>query len=81
MAPELENALSFRLPNGKTLRDTSSVDWYAYYELQLEMLEMIEEKAWLELSAAERAYYEAICERAREFADAVETVIKHTNRR
>lgn len=46
-----------------------------YYQAQIEMLKEIQAKDWEAVSPEEQARIEAICERAREFADAVEVFV------
>ena len=54
---------------------TSSESRAVYYQAQIEMLKEIQAKDWEAVSPEEQARIEAICERAREFADAVEVFV------
>jgi hypothetical protein len=71
----LDRARAFKLPDGRTLGETTPEDWYGHYQQQVAALEALQER-WESMSSAERAHCEALCERAREFADAVEQVFR-----
>ena len=70
-----EKAKAFRLPDGRILGETTPDDWHAHYQTQMEVLEVIEAKDWEAISPEEQARCEAICERPREFANAVAVVL------